>query len=81
MKELELLAKNLCPKMIGISETKPKSLTTDLPESILQLDGYTLHYNNLERNKGRGVALYVHNSMEATKLDLPNKTEESLWLS
>ena len=80
MKELEVLAKNHSPKIIAICETKPKSMSIDLPEPEIQLDGYELFVNNLTKGKGRGVAIYVHKSMEASIYELKNQIEDSLFL-
>ncbi len=47
--ELEFLVKNQVPKVIGICETKPKNLATDLSESLLQIKGYCAFFNNLKK--------------------------------
>ena len=80
MKELDIIAKNNSPKIIAICETKPKNLQYDLNEAQFQLDGYELYVNNLEKRKGRGVAIYVHKSLDASTYDMKNQTDDSLWL-
>ena len=80
MKELEIIAKNNSPKIIAICETKPKNLQYDLNEAQFQLEGYELFVNNLEKKKGRGIAIFVHKSIEASIYDMKNQTRDSLWL-
>ena len=80
MKELDIIAKNKNPKVIAICETKAKNLSSDPLEAEYQLEGYELFINNLSRGKGRGVAIYVHKSINAKTFEMENKIEDSLWL-
>ena len=78
--ELKLEAKNNEPKIIAICETKPKNFRFNLSEAELQLEGYNLFHNSFEKNNERGIAVYVHKTIEATTLEVKSPARESIWL-
>ena len=78
-KELEVHIQRAQPLSIGITEVKPKNAKFDVQLCELALDGYELTSNVHEA--GRGVALYLHNSLKATR-SIVNDTigfTESIW--
>lgn len=67
------------PKIIGITEVKPKNARFDIALAELQLDEYDLLTNVHE--KGRGICLYTHVSLKAAHCDINEnvKFQESIW--
>ena len=65
LKKFELLemVDRMKPSIIAICEAKPKN-GSQRTESDYKIEDYTLYSVNLESNKGRGIAVYVHTSME-----------------
>ena len=61
--EFEQRIKELKPHIIAINEVKPKNpkCTVTIPE--FYLEGYTLFSKNIENNEGRGIIIYVLNSL------------------
>ncbi len=64
------------PMIIGIAEVKPKNYRYALQTSEIQLPGYELFIRNLDNNVGRGIALYVHSSLQASPFN--PATEDSV---
>ena len=65
--ELEFQVRENKPHIIGISEVKPKNFLYPLQESEINIYGYEC-LSSL--SAGRGVALYIHNSLEAVEVSL-----------
>ena len=55
-------------------------ITEDRPVSMLEIDNYELFYelNQIGGHKG-GIAVYVHNSLNANKVDFFDKSPSNLW--
>ena len=51
--------------IVAITEAKPKNCNKDY-----ELENYSLHPINLENNKGRGIAVYIHKSLEKSCADI-----------
>ena len=78
----ELSAFQGAVSIIGLAETN----TDPSMQSLYPLDGYTSYYQETMpgKSKGTGVALYIHNSLNATVNNLLSKTSgnmESLFVS
>ena len=61
--ELLHLVENAKPKIIGIVEAKLKSRRSSLRNSDFNIPGYDCAPLNIENNKGRGILLYAHTSL------------------
>ncbi len=62
--ELETLLVIHKPDIVGVVEVKPKNIATPLTKTKLKLNGYELLPNNqCFTDEGRGVCLYVHESI------------------
>lgn len=62
-----------------LTEILPKNSYYSLEKKELHIEGYENFISSLE--KGRGVAIYVHQSFSATSVEILNKFpfEESVW--
>ena len=75
--ELEFQVQENKPHIIGISEVTPKNFLYPLQESEINIDGYEC-FSSL--SAGRGVALDIHNSLEAVKVSLGvNSYKDAIW--
>lgn len=81
MGELRLLARNHKPTIIGITEVKPKNSRYDLADAEIAIDGYEMFGCNLRGKAGRGVALYIKNTIQANPVEFTCEFSESVWLS
>ena len=68
------------PHIIAVTEVKPRNCRYGITKSEISLDGYNLHTKNVENKTGRGIALYVHNSLHAAPMDKQNNIEEEEWI-
>ena len=67
--ELQNHIKREKPLIIGICEIKPKN-SRDYSEEDYRIDGYNLHPVNLDTKSGRGIAVYTHESIEKSVMEL-----------
>lgn len=72
--EFEARIRMLEPDIIGVTEVNPKSTSWQLEQQDLNLPGYGL-YCNL---KGRGVALYIRDSISVSDVNQPDY-ESASW--
>ncbi|VDI43630.1 Hypothetical predicted protein [Mytilus galloprovincialis] len=79
MEELRLHARNNIPKIIGITEVKPKNFRYNIQNCELAIEHYEMYSVNVN-DIGRGVNLYIHESIEATQVDFETDYEESVWV-
>ncbi len=68
------------PSIIAITEVKPKNSRFLVNHAELHIQDYEMFSANLDCNTGRGVAIYVHTSLQASQIDDVPPGEESLWL-
>ncbi|CAG2257804.1 unnamed protein product [Mytilus edulis] len=80
MEELRLHARNNIPKIIGITEVKPKNFRYNIQNCELAIEHYEMYSANVNNDIGRGVNLYIHESIEATQVDFETDYEESVWV-
>ena len=78
--EFEQRIKELKPHIIAINEVKPKKpkCTVTIPE--FSLEGYILFSKNIENNEGRGIIIYVLNSLYAENINLVSTFKECLFI-
>ena len=69
MPELKLHVKNSKPKIIGITEVKPKHFRYNLQNCELAIENYEMFSSNISNNIGRGASLYVHEFIQAVQVD------------
>ena len=78
--ELESIIREYKPHIIGISEVNPKNLIYPLNESEINIDGYVC-FSSI--STGRGVVLYIHNSLEAHETSVGDKSynmyKDAVW--
>ena len=70
MSELMQLINAEKPVIIAICEIKPKNRKRELLLQDYVIPGYTLHSVNLENNLGRGVAVYTHDAINKSVLQI-----------
>ena len=70
MSELMQLINAEKPVIIAICEIKPKNRKRELLLQDYVIPGYTLHSVNLENNLGRGVAMYTHDAINKSVLQI-----------
>ena len=75
--ELKLLLEDINANILMLTE----SWLTDDKEKSAQIENYTLHTSNRPGRVGGGVAIYVHNSLDAKVVKkYQTKTTSALWL-
>jgi hypothetical protein len=79
MSELILHVKNSKQKIIGITEVNPKFFRYNLQNCELAVENYEMFSSNIINNVGRGVSLYIHESIQAVQVDFNSKFEEVVW--
>ena len=61
------------PMLIAICEVKTKNWK-EMTETDYNIDGYTINSTNLDKTSGRGIIIYIHNSLEKSALQIRAKT-------
>ncbi|KAK3089125.1 hypothetical protein FSP39_001036 [Pinctada imbricata] len=83
MNELQVRIRDSKPLIIGITEVKAKNMAYSLRPAELSMD-WTKEYNmfhvNIENSEGRGLILYVHNSLLAVEVKMETAFEENLFI-
>ena len=69
MAELHNLIMKEKPLIIGVSEVKPKH-GKDYTEEDYKINGYDLHPVNLDKDTGRGIAVYTHESIGKSVMEI-----------
>ena len=69
MNELKKLVEIKKPMIIAVCEVKPK---TQREQSLkdLEIPNFNLHHENLNVTKGRGIAIYTHQSIEKSTIQI-----------
>ena len=82
MSELQQRITTYKPMIIAISEVKPKIISKKITLQDFQIPGYTLHPTNLENGTGRGIAVYTHESINRSviQIQVDSKFEEACLL-
>ncbi len=68
------------PRIIAITEVKPKNSRYKQGHAELHIKNYELFSRNLNSDTGRGVVIYVHDSLQAVELEDSPPGEEAVWL-
>ena len=72
----EEIKSGTAPDIIAITEIKPKNYVRELTETEYQIEGYTFEHTNLaDKGSTRGVALFVRENLDYSKLDTNMLTE------
>lgn len=79
MLELKSIVQIEHPQLIAITEVKPKNFK-EISLAEFHIKGYELHPVNLENKIGRGVLIYVHESIKVNDIDLIGDYVESCWI-
>ena len=69
MTELRNRIEKRKPLVVAICEIKPKN-SSDRSLNDYEIPNYTIHPVNLENDTGRGIAIYVHKSLEKSAIQL-----------
>ena len=69
MTELKRRIQKEKPLIIAICEVKPKNYN-DRTLLDYQIPGYAIHPLNLDSNNGRGMAVYIHDTLENSVIDI-----------
>ena len=70
------------PLIIAISEMKPKRNSKNMTDQDYAIPSYTLHPINLDNEKGRGIAVYTHETIDKSvlQINLESSFEEACLL-
>lgn len=79
MEELKLYVNNHKPTIISIAEVKPKNYRYEPNISTYKIEGYTLYQSNIENRIGRGVLLYIHNSLVSSEVQINVEYQECVF--
>ena len=79
MVELKTIVQIERPQLIAITEVKPKNYS-DISVVDFLIKGYELHPLNIDNRVGRGILLYVHNSLKVNDVELLVEYDESCWI-
>ena len=63
--------------VIALTEILPKNSLFDATPEIYALEGYSLFSSNL--NQGRGVLLYIKESLATSSVQMPFDFQECIW--
>lgn len=66
------------PNIIAATEVEPKNSRFEMQPVDYMLEGYTA-FTNINQN-GRGIIIWVHNSLDATQFNMQTNFQESLWV-
>eukprot|EP00914_Ancora_sagittata_P033616 GHVO01067769.1.p1 GENE.GHVO01067769.1~~GHVO01067769.1.p1 ORF type:complete len:114 (-),score=11.23 GHVO01067769.1:274-615(-) len=66
------------PNIIAATEVEPKNSRFELQPVDFMLEGYTA-FTNINHN-GRGIIIWVHNSLNAAQFNMQSNFQESLWV-
>lgn len=80
LQELKLRIEDSNPSIIAISEVKPKNYKRDIQISEFNIDGYEILSANLSKSSpGRGMLMYIKDSLKYSPYNISNSTfEENL---
>ena len=78
MSNLEILCQCQDPDIVAITEVNPKNARLPLRENEIHLNGYTVFTNLTE--EGRGVALYIRDSLTVSKFESSVGYRDSVWV-
>ena len=84
MTELETRLREFLPHIIGITEVKPKNISSNVCEAEFNLSNvgnYYMFSRNLDNNIGRGIILYVDKQLPAVEVHMDTKFEEHVFVS
>ena len=74
MTELKKLVERKKPLVIAVCEVKPKN-TCERSKKDYEIPNYTLHPINLYNNEGRGIAVYTHQSLDKSTIQIRNNQD------
>lgn len=63
----------------GITEVSPKNFRYTPTKAELAIPGFTIFLSDVERCRGRGVALYFKDGLDVTEYEVDSEFEECLW--
>ena len=75
--ELTHYVQSNSPDVIALTEILPKNSLFDVTPEIYALEGYSLFSSNL--NQGRGVLLYIKESLTTSSVQMPFDFQECIW--
>ena len=79
-KELLLTIETHDPDALAIVEMQAKNSRNKIEESELQIEGYTLFHNLDSEKSGRGVGVYVKDSLNPNMSTIKPNFKESIWV-
>jgi hypothetical protein len=68
------------PDIIAITEVMPKNARHPYTPQEFQINGYTVHANNLQDRGNRGILIYISTCIDAATVEIQGEFKESLWL-
>ena len=81
--EFQIRIRDQKPMIIGVTEVKAKNSKTKPSPSEYKMEWsteYNMFHANLENNEGRGLIMYVHNSLQASELKMVTNFDENLFV-
>ena len=77
MAELNLLANDFNPHIIGVNEVLPKYYTRQIHPEEFGMEGYEMIVHpNVEQNTGRGSIMYIHKSIKYKQINMKIENKE-----
>ncbi|XP_069114365.1 uncharacterized protein [Argopecten irradians] len=83
MEEFEVRTRDIEPHIIGITEVKSKNNRNKMNQSEFNIGSgskYNMFTKNLDNDTGRGMILYVHNSLSVTEVYTNTKFQEHIFV-
>jgi len=81
--EFQIRIRDQKPMIIGVTEVKAKNSKTKPSPSEYKMEWsteYNMFHANLNNNEGRGLIMYVHNSLQASELKMVTNFDENLFV-
>ena len=82
--ELKVRIRDTLPKVIGVTEVKPKNCRYPIAKaefSLDEIDKYQMFTKNIDNTVGRGMILYINDKLKATEISMETKFQENIFVN
>ena len=82
--ELKVRIRDTLPKVIGVTEVKPKNCRYPIAKaefSLDEIDKYQMFTKNIDNAVGRGMILFISDKLKATEISMETNFEENIFVN
>ena len=83
LSEFQIRIRDQKHTIVGVTEVKAKNSKTKPLPSEYKMEwssDYNIFHANLESNEGRGLIMYIHNSLQASEIKMETSFDENLFV-